>query len=196
MRADLPGGGADRTIAVKHDFPLAVKAGVIGTFLLLFIGALYYARGFVLPLVMACLLTLTLSPVVSRLSRLGVPAVISALLLVGAVGGAVGAASIFFSGSISQMATEMPDTIQTVRHRLEFLKRPIATLNKAGADIEGIFSGSEGAAGTPKVVVATSGGGFVAWLLGTVADFGSTVRRDAGPGRSSCSPRWMVFAAS
>ncbi len=174
MRAAHPGDVAGRTIAVKHVFPPVVQAAIVGTFLILFLGALYYARDFVLPLVLACLLTITLSPLVGRLARLGVPAAVSALLLVGGVGVGVGAAAVFFSGPIAQVASQMPDTVSTVRERLAFLKRPITTLNNAGHDVESVLNGADEKAAATTTVIVSNGGGLVSWLLGTVADLGTT----------------------
>lgn len=162
-----------RLAAGGPDLPLSIRVGVFGTFLILFLGALYYARGFVLPLVLACLLTLTLSPLVRRLARFGVPAAVSAVLLVGAVGGAVGTASVFFSGPLSEMAAAAPDTIATVRQRLAFLKQPISTLNNIGKDIEGTMTGTDGEPAPTTVVL--SDGGLVRWLGGTLADLGTTL---------------------
>ena len=67
----------------------------------------------------------------------------------------------------------MPGTITTVRQRLALLKRPIATLNNVGQDIESTLSGTDESSGKTAVVV--SGGGFLRWLVGTLADFGTTL---------------------
>jgi predicted PurR-regulated permease PerM len=174
MNTTPPDDDAAPPVAVRYDVPPSIRVGVFGTFLILFVGALYYARGFVLPLVMACLLTLTLSPLVRRLARLGMPAALSAILLVGVVGLGIGAASVFLSGPLSKMAAQVPDTAATLRERLAFLKGPISALNSIGKDIEGTMNGSAGETGpTPTVVV--SDGNFVRWLLGTLADFGTTL---------------------
>ncbi len=173
MKPGPTGERATRVVVVRDVVPVSVRVGVFGTFLILFLGALFYARGFVLPLVLACLLTLTLSPLVSRLKRLGIPAAISALLLVGAIGGGVATASMVLSGPFSEVVSTMPGTITTVRQRLALLKRPIATLNNVGQDIESTLSGTDESSGKTAVVV--SGGGFLRWLVGTLADFGTTL---------------------
>lgn len=59
-----------------------VKFAVVGSFLLLSAGFLYLARDFLLPVSVAFLLALVLSPVVRWLARRGVPAPASALALV------------------------------------------------------------------------------------------------------------------
>ena len=174
MKITATGDEAGRVVSVRYVFPASVQVGVLGTFLILFFGALYYARGFVLPLVLACLLTLTLAPLVRRMAHFGIPTTVSAILLVGAVGGAVTAASALLSEPVSEMAAQMPDTVNTVRERLGFLRQPIATLNHAGRDLENMLNGSDGVSATPTTVVVADGA-FVRWLLGTLADFGTTI---------------------
>ncbi len=173
MEARPSDDGASRTVTVEYAFPRAIRFAVVGIFVILFLGALYYARGFVLPLVLACLLTMTLSPLVRRLTRLGVPAAVSAVLLMGAFGGGIATASMVLSGPVSQMTSEIPKTVIKVRQRLSFLREPVASLNSAGRDIEGILNGANDGAGATTVVV--SSGGFVPWLLGTLADLGTTI---------------------
>lgn len=173
MQAGPPDNTSSRTVTVQYAFPPAVQIGILGTFVILLLGGLYYARGFVLPLVLASLLTLTLSPLVRRLTRLGLPAALSAVLLVGGFGGGLAVAVAFLSEPVSEMATQMPQTVTKVRERLAFLKEPVATLNSVGRDLDGMLNGSDGKPGAPTVVV--SGGGLVPWLLGTLADLGTTI---------------------
>ncbi len=166
-------GETGQSVVIRHVVPPSVRLAVFGTFLILFLGALFYARGFVLPLVLACLLTLTLSPLVTRLAHWGVPAAVSALLLVGAIGVGAAMASLVFSGPFSEVAAEMPQTVSKVRDRLAFLREPIAALNHAGRDMEGVLNGTDGGVGTATVVVAD--GGLVPWLVGTLTDVGTTI---------------------
>ncbi len=174
MKTSASGDGTSRVVSVKYVFPASVQVSFVGTFLILFLGALYYARGFVLPLVLACLLTLTLAPLVRRLAHFGIPTAVSAILLVGAVGGVVTTASAFLSEPVSEMAAQMPETVNTVRERLGFLRRPLATLNHAGRDLQNMLNGSDGTSAAPTPVVVADGA-FVRWLLGTLADFGTTI---------------------
>ena len=173
MTANAPGDEASGSVVAGYAFPASIRVGVFGTFLILFLGALFYARGFVLPLVLACLLTLTLSPLVRRLRRFGMPTAVSAILLVGALGVGLAVASVFLSEPVSKMAAQMPQTITKVRERLDFLRQPVATLNSAGREIENMLNGSADGAPSPTVVVAD--GALVRWLLGTLADFGTTI---------------------
>ncbi len=100
------------------------------------------------------------------------PTAVSAVLLVAAFGGGIATASAVLSGPASEMAAKIPDTIGQMRERLSFLEKPLATLNNAGHNIDGMLNGSDDSGSTRTVVV--SGGGFVNWLVGTLTDFGTT----------------------
>ncbi len=150
-----------------------VSVAIVGTFVILLIGALYYARSFILPFVLALLLALTVAPLVRYLARLGIPAIVSAVLLIGVLGGGFVAASAFLSEPIAQMAEKMPTVAAQVREKFAFLKRPIATLNNAGDELQAMFKPADTAATEKQVVVATPG--VVEWALGTLADLGTTL---------------------
>ena len=79
----------------RLELSLAVSVSIVGSFIILLIGALYYARSFFLPLVLALLITLTFTPLIRAMSRYGVPAGVSAVGLVLLLGGAIGRATLF-----------------------------------------------------------------------------------------------------
>ena len=60
----------------------AVSISIIGTFVILLVGAFYFARAFFLPVMLALLFTLTFSPMVRYLRHRGIPSVVSAVLIV------------------------------------------------------------------------------------------------------------------
>ena len=163
-----------RTVAIAEGAAPIVKVAIVGTFVILLLGALYYARSFVLPLVLAVLLTLTLSPLIRYLRKFRIPSTVSSILLVLFLGLGVGATSIFLSEPVAKMTAEMPRVIEQVRARFTFLKQPISAVNDAGKAVESMLDGSDGKAPAPKVVVAGSGG-TVSWMLGTLADLGTTL---------------------
>ncbi len=71
--------------------PRMVNVAIIGIFIILLAGVLYYARGFFLPVILALLTTLAFMPLVRALSRRGIPPVATAVLVVIGIGaGAVG----------------------------------------------------------------------------------------------------------
>ena len=66
----------------RSTVPTAVTVSAVGSFIIFLIGALYYARSFFLPLVLALLITITFTPLVRHLSRYRIPAGVSAVGLV------------------------------------------------------------------------------------------------------------------
>jgi predicted PurR-regulated permease PerM len=150
----------------------AVTVAIVGTFLILLFGALFYARGFFLPLVLAVLVTLTFAPFVRVLSHRGVPAAVSAVMLVIVLGGGIAGGATLLSQPVSQMITQAPTLVTQVRERFAFLRQPLATLSEAGRQIQAITSGGDQTDEPQRVVLAESG--LLAWVAGTAADFGTT----------------------
>lgn len=151
-----------------------VRVAIVGTFLILAVGAMYYARSFFLPLVLALLVTLTFAPLVRTLTHRGIPAVVSAVMLVVILGGGVATASAFLSEPVAQMISETPAVVREVRARLDFLREPFARLSAAGREVQELTDGGagDGVNDPQRVVVVQTG--LLAWAAGTVADVGTT----------------------
>src|SRR6201999_1636471 len=94
-----------------------VSASIIGIFLILLIGAFYFARSFFLPVMLALLITLTFSPMVRYLRRHGIPSVVSAVLIVLAMLGLFGTASIYLADPVSQVIADAPAITQRLEER-------------------------------------------------------------------------------
>jgi predicted PurR-regulated permease PerM len=152
-----------------------VRVAIVGTFLILAVGAMYYARSFFLPLALAILVTLAFAPLVRTLAHRGIPAAVSAIMLVIALGGGLATASAFLSEPVAQMVSGAPVVMREVRARFAFLREPFARLNAAGSAVQALTDG--GGAGDsvndPQRVVVVQGG-MLAWAAGTVADIGTT----------------------
>src|SRR5262245_37893557 len=69
-------------LAVDTRPPRLVGVAIVGSFLILLAGAMYYARDFVLPVILALLVTLTFMPAVRWFARRGLPPPVSAVALV------------------------------------------------------------------------------------------------------------------
>ena len=155
--------------------PGIVRVAIVGTFLILAVGAMYYARSFFLPLALALLVTLAFAPLVRTLAHRGIPAAVSAIMLVIALGGGLATASAFLSEPVAQMVSEAPLVVREVRARFAFLREPFARLNAAGREVLALTDGGGGGNGVndPQRVVVVQGG-LLAWAAGTVADIGTT----------------------
>jgi len=166
-------GAAVGTEPAGTALPFAVRLAIVGTFLILLVGAIYYARGFFLPLVLATLVTLTFAPLVRYLGRHGLPAVVSAVMLVVVLGGGLATATVFLSEPVSRMIVQAPSAINQVRERFSFLRKPFATLNEATRELNAMTDITNGIEKPRQVVVMQSG--LFAWAAGTAADIGTTL---------------------
>ena len=153
-------------------FPRFVQVSIVGIFLILAVGAMYYARSFFLPLVLAILVRLVFAPLVHTLAHRGIPAALSAVMLVVVMGGGVITASSFLTGPVKEMVSAAPDAITKVRERFAFLNEPLAKLSDAGRAVQAIDDGTQSTNDPQRVVVVQSG--LLAWAAGTAAGFGAT----------------------
>jgi predicted PurR-regulated permease PerM len=163
----------------RSSIPAPVSVAIVGTFLILLIGALFYARSFFLPLTLALLMALTLSPLVQYFSRRGIPAWVTAIVLVFGMGAGFVALSAFLSEPISQMIAEAPNVADKVRERFAFLQEPLAMISSASEQLEHLADGGSSGTGTtnpnePQRVVLVQSG-MLSWAAGTVADIGTTL---------------------
>jgi predicted PurR-regulated permease PerM len=152
--------------------PRSVAVAVIGTFLIVLIGAVYYARTLFLPLILALLLTLTLMPAVRYFSRRGVPPGFSALIFVLVMGGVAFGTSVILANPVAEMIAKAPQIGGQLRDRFSFLQRPIAMVLAAGEQIQRIAEPAA-EADTQKVVVAQPG--IFGWAAETLTGIGTTL---------------------
>ena len=152
--------------------PTPVSVSIIGTFLILLVGALYYARSFFLPLVLALLVALVFAPLVRSLSRRGVPPGLSAIALILLLGGGIVGASGLLSQPIASMVSDIPRAIDEVRERFAFLRRPFEMFNDASRELGSLIDGST-ASDPERAAVAQPG--LLSWAAGTAAGIGTTL---------------------
>jgi predicted PurR-regulated permease PerM len=113
---------------------------------------LYFARAFLLPLVLAFLLELLLSPVVRWLERRRVPTAVGAGLVLLALLGAVGFAGYKLAAPAQEWFDKAPRAVSQINAKLHELKRPVEQVSKAAEQIEDAAAVGN-AAGQPEVVV-------------------------------------------
>lgn len=152
---DISGGGAPEDALRARDSGL-VRFALIGIFLLAFVYALYFARDFFMPVLLAFLLALTLTPIVRLLRKYGIPSALSATLLVILSTGTVGTIGYLLSGPVVQLASDAPSIGREVAERLSELRRPFEHLLNVTKQVEHITDSVE-EPGVQKVVVAQPG---------------------------------------
>jgi hypothetical protein len=138
----------------------AVQIAIVGTFLILLAGVLYYARGFFLPVILALLITLAFMPLVRALSRRGIPPVATAIMVVLGIGAGVAGLAILLAEPTARMFTEAPQIIEQLRERFGGVgtSGPLSRLIEARLEeVQAIAEGMDEAGRAAKVVLAQPG---------------------------------------
>lgn len=167
---------ASEAVAPERDAPSAgsrtVRFALTGLFILAFVYALYFAREFFMPVVLAFLLALTLTPIVRFLGRRGIPAALSATLLVIVSAGAIGITGYMVSGPVADLVSEAPSIGQRVTERLAELRRPLDHLLRISSQVDHITDAVE-EPGVQKVVVAQPG--IISRAAGNLISAGTSI---------------------
>ncbi|HEX8693796.1 MAG TPA: AI-2E family transporter [Longimicrobium sp.] len=111
---------------------------------------LYFARPFLLPIVVALLLSFLFSPVVRALARLHIRPPLGAGLVVLALLGGLGLGVYELAGPVQHWAADAPETLSTAQGKLRRLLRPIERASRTAEQVQGAVGGPEEA---PEVVV-------------------------------------------
>lgn len=122
--------------------------------LLAILYTIYFARAFLLPVVLAILLSLILSPAVRALKSLHLPEPAGAAVVVATLV----AALVFAAGSVSAPAAEWinkaPEIIQDLEYKLRGVKKSVDQVAKVAEKVEAIAQSGDNAKRKDKVVPA------------------------------------------
>ncbi|MGX5848213.1 AI-2E family transporter [Mesorhizobium sp. PL10] len=154
-----PGAGTaisdDPRVVARADTHL-IRSLLIGIFILMAIYALYFARAFFMPVILAFLLTLTLTPIVRFLRKHGVAEVVSATLLVVLSVCIFATAGYLLSGPVIDLINNTSAIGQQLSERLAQFRRPFERIMQIAHELEGLTQTSQ-EPGVQKVAVAQSG---------------------------------------
>lgn len=168
MKAEQTASGAgaaespDPRLAARADTHL-MRSLLIGIFILMAIYALYFARAFFMPVILAFLLTLTLTPIVRFLRKRGVPEVVSATLLVVLSVCIFATAGYLLSGPVIDLINNTSSIGQQLSERMAQFRRPFERMMQIAHQLEGLTETSQ-EPDVQKVTVAQSG------MLSSAAD--------------------------
>ena len=119
--------------------PKGVPAfAVSGLFVLAIFYTLYFARDILLPLTLAALLTLVLTPVTRLFTRIKIPQPVSAAIVVGSLLAGLGAAVSFLMQPAGEWMAKAPETLNLVERKLRALKQSVEKVSKAAEKVEKI----------------------------------------------------------
>ncbi|MEO8164295.1 MAG: AI-2E family transporter [Betaproteobacteria bacterium] len=129
---------------------------IVGLFIMVALFAFHFARALLLPIVLAALFALLLSPIVGWLRKLHVPEPVGAAVVLVLVLGAVGAAVYTLAGPAAEWVAKAPQSLGVAETKLRKLKQPVAEVQRAAEKLEAMTQVAD-----PKkpreVIVQTAG---------------------------------------
>ncbi|CDX27503.1 AI-2E family transporter [Mesorhizobium sp. LCM 4577] len=161
MKAEPTASGAsaaespDMRAEARADMRL-MRSLVIGIFILMTAAALYFARAFFMPVMLAFLLTLTLTPIVRFLRKRGIPEVVSATLLVLLSIFIFAVAGYLLSGPVIDLINNSYSIGQQLTERLAPFRWPLERVTDVAHQLEALTETSQ-EPGVQRVAVAPSG---------------------------------------
>lgn len=156
MKADAPSSKPDDAPDEALLNIRRIRSVLSVMFLLMAVYALYFGRDFFMPVILAFLLALTLTPIVRLLRKHGVPEVVSATLLVLFSVGFLTTAGYLLSGPAMDLVNNAPSIGQQVSERLNHLRRPFEKFMQLSEQL-GAMTEPAQEPGVSRVVVAQSG---------------------------------------
>ena len=127
------------------------SVAITGLFVLAVLYTLFFARAFLLPIVLAVLLDFLLSPVIRTLKRLRIPEPVGAALVILGLLGVLGGAAYSLADPAREWAQKAPQSIATVQSRLRELRRPVDQVARTAEQVEAVTEGTK--SGPQEVVV-------------------------------------------
>ena len=136
-------------------YQLQIRNTLRGLLFIACIAAMYFARDFLLPVVLAVFVALTLRPIVRYLDRHGFPAAFTAIVFVVVILTSSFSIVYFLSGPISSWFDQAPQLSRTFSEKFSGLRAPIATISDLS---QKLTSAAEPASAIPaqEVVVHTT----------------------------------------
>ena len=165
------------TVPPQAEIPRARSEGVfVGLFILAALYSFHFARALLLPIVLAVLFSLLLSPVVAWLRKFHLPEPVGAAVVMVALLSGIGAAFYTLAEPAAQWLDKAPESLRMAEAKLHKLKQPVADVQRAAERIEEITQVT--GPGKPRQVVVQTPGLGALMAIQTpylVAGFVSTV---------------------
>lgn len=119
----------------RMDVGMAVKLPLVIIATICVLGALDYAQSLVLPIVLAFVISLTLSPVNIWLQR-RLPSGLAAFILVGALSGILFMGAVSLSQPVGEWIDDAPEIGRRLSERLHEFREPVDAVNRASQEVE------------------------------------------------------------
>lgn len=145
---------------------------ITGIFIIMTIYALYFGREFFMPIILAFLFALTLTPIVRFASKRGVPAPVSATLLVVASAVVIAIGGYLLSGPVMQLVNDAPQIGRSLTERMQELRTPLNRLLAISQQIDEVADTNRDE-GVLKVAVQQPG--ILSQAAGNMLSAGTTI---------------------
>lgn len=109
-----------------------------GLFIIATFAVLHVAREIFIPLTLALMLSFVLTPLVTQLRRIGLPRILGATVVVGALLVSATYATIAVSGPAAAWASRVPEVLRSVEGKVRPLRQPIQSLTELAERVEHI----------------------------------------------------------
>ena len=166
------GAKAPETNDTRGSDTRLMRSLLIGIFMFMAIYALYFAREFFMPVVLAFLLALMLTPIVRFLRKQGIPEAVSATLLVVVAVAGIGAIGYFISGPVVGLVNDAPAIGRQLTERLAEVRHPFERMMEISRQVDQVTDTAQ-EPGVQKVVVAQPG--IISQAAGNLLSASTTV---------------------
>jgi predicted PurR-regulated permease PerM len=122
--------------AALRDHVEVRSIAITGLLVLAVLYTLYFARAFLLPIVLAVLLDFLLSPIIRLLKRVRIPEPLGAALVILVLLGALGAGVYSLAEPARDWMGRAPESIARVQSRLKVLRRPVEQVTRTAEQVE------------------------------------------------------------
>jgi predicted PurR-regulated permease PerM len=112
------------------------SVAITGLFVLAVLYTLFFARAFLLPIVLAVLLDFLLSPVIRALKRIRIPEPLGAAVVILALLGGVGGVGYSLADPAREWVQKAPQSLAKVQARLRELRRPVDQMTRTAEQVE------------------------------------------------------------
>ena len=119
-----------------RDWPGSLRFALNGLFIIALFYTIYFAAQVLIPITVAVLLSVLLSPAVERLEHLGLPRGIASAIIVIAALALIVVAVVQLAGPAQEWVARAPASFSRIEERLKLIKKPIQELQKATEQIE------------------------------------------------------------
>jgi predicted PurR-regulated permease PerM len=123
----------------------AARVATVGVFIILLMAALHYAQAVVMPVTLALVVGIVLTPLLVWAGRRGFPHWLSAVLLVAGLLTALSYAIVLLADPVREWMEKAPELGVVLREKLRFLDSPIAAFNTLRESIAGPAKDETGA---------------------------------------------------